>query len=111
MNSKRKIIAKFFETSSNIDEKNIQIFDIKKHILQSCLTSPIIRHWLCTLDYKERSNILNETVNDFYNLEKNNSQIEKTLLIDYLISKNEEDLFSLAADASMYSTMKYRHFR
>ena len=105
MINKTYIIAKCFKQSSNIDEENNQIIDIKKRILQSCLKSSIIRHRLCTIGYKERLKLLNALENKFYIFKNNHPWNKISLLVDYLISNYEDYLFSKAVAAPMYALL------
>ena len=100
---KNNLIAKCFKQSLNIDEENNQIIDINKRILQSCLKSSIIRHRLCTIGYKERVKLLNDLEKELYILEKLNSRIEISLLVDHLVSTLENELLSEADAAPTYA--------
>ena len=100
---KHNIIAKCFKQSSNLDEENNQIIAINQRILQSCLKSSIIRHRLCTIDYTERLKSLNDLEKEFYILQKHNSGIKISLLVDQLVSNLEDKLFSEAVNAPTYA--------
>ena len=101
---KNIIIAKCFKQSSNIDEENNQIIDINKRILQRCLKSSIIRHRMCTIGYKKRLKLLNDLEKE-YILEKHNSRIKISLLVDQLVSNLEYKLFLEAVAAPKYALL------
>lgn len=108
MIAKHKITrpANWFKQSSNkfifIDDENKKVFYIDQLILQNCLKSPIIRHLLCIISYKERSKFLNNLVNEFYIFEKRNYQNNRSSLIVQFVSNFEDRIFLEAANAPRY---------
>ena len=106
MIAKHSNIAKYFKQSPKTNEENYQIFDFDKQILQSCLNNSIIRRFLCSNSFKERSDsfkLLNRVENIFSRFKDQNPQTNKiTRIIDYIVSLYEADLYSIAAAAPMY---------
>ena len=101
MNAKHSSIAKCFKQSSKTNEENNQIF-VNKHILQSCLNNSILRRFICSKNLKERSDIFNWLKNIFSIFKNQTPQKNNFFIIDYIISKNEANLYSQAAAAPMY---------